>query len=196
MSVAIAIERWIVCATGWHQEGRLSGIDKIQNELHIKSFQQGYENTRVLLVSWKDSMKHLAQRMWEHRPVDHQPRIVLIGYSYGGYTINQLAKILTKMGWRVELEFLIDAVWRWLSKLPSFLSLLGGWMITAPDEVDDLYWWHQKMNKPMGHDVRWKHKHSLRWHEQELPIMHDRIDDDPDIKKRILQLVFPEGKAA
>lgn len=190
------VDLWVVCIAGWREEGKPSGIENIQDAIHRKCH---CDTTRVLLKSWRDNMPDLASRMW-HRskyrfsrsPAD-QPRIVIIGYSYGGWTACILANELKKRKWKVENLLLIDPVWRPISWLPSPSSLWGNWTIDVPNNVNAVNEWHQKINKPSGHKVITSSR-TLHY-EQTLMLKHGQIDDDPQIFNKALAVSCPEINA-
>lgn len=185
------INRWIICFTGWHQEGRLSGLEKIEDAIHR---QCNGDDTRVLLKSWKDSPADLASRIWNRCPEGHQPAIVVIGYSYGGYTAVLLARELDKRGLKVEMMLLIDPVWRPFTWIPSVLSMLGWWTIDVPSNVRSLHAWHQNVDLPSGHTLIVDHKTLCS--EDTLNVSHQHIDDAPVVFNRAMAVACPEKESS
>lgn len=183
-----AIERWIICIVGYRQEGKPSGIEKIQDSLHR---QCGGADTRVLLKSWRDNMVDLASRMWNRRPIDHQPRITIIGYSYGGLTAVKLVRELEKTKWEAEILLLIDPVWRFWDAMPSPSSLFSGWQIQLGDNVGTLWWWHQAVDRPRGHRVNCD-ENKILVHEKTMLLPHHEIDDSPEIFDIAMHISCPE----
>lgn len=184
------VDRWVICFTGFLQAGRISGVETIQDAIHR---QCNCDGTRVLLKSWQDSVKDLSGRMWNRRPKDGQPEIVVIGYSYGGWTAVLMTRVLKKLGWNVKTLLLIDPVRRPISWLPSPSSMLSFWKIAVPDNVGIVYEWYQKINKPRGHKVRvcYGTKHVRR----RLPVNHQNIDDHPTVFKKALAVACPGMEA-
>ena len=178
------VEHWIVVFSGFLEEGHLSGMECMHDALRL---QCSTDDRIVLLKSWKDNVGHIAERMFNRRPVDHQPRITIAGFSYGGMSATLLAKELAKYQWSVELMFLIDAVYRWGDSTPSFLSMLKFWKIKVPENVKVLYSWRQSVTKPSGHELK-VNKQKTQWIEQTLAIPHRKIDEVSAIHERALQL--------
>ncbi len=186
-----AIDRWVICFSGFLQGGRVSGIEKIEDAIHRQCHG---DTTRVLLKSWKDSPADLASRIWNRCPEGGHPAIVLIGYSYGGYTAVLLARELNERGFEVETMLLIDPVFRFLGRFPSLFSLADWWTIEVPSNVRNLFDWSQKINKPSGHKIVESIK-TTRNHET-LMVKHQHIDDSPIVFKRAMLVACPEVKAA
>ncbi len=190
------VDRWIICITGYPEVSPPSGIVNIQAAIHHKSH---CDTARVMYKSWRDNMSDLASRMWHrskcrfsHSPAD-QPRVVICGYSYGGWTAVLLANELKKRNWCVENLLLIDPVWRPISWLPSPSSLLTDWTIDTPNTVDVIHEWYQKMNRPRGHKVV---SASRTVHYKKILMQkHGDIDDDPMIYDKALEVACPEVTA-
>jgi len=136
---------------GYRQkEGEITGLEILQDELH----QQCENNdSRVLLRAWNDDPSTIAERIWSRRPEEEQPYIVLIGYSYGGYSSVLIARELKKRGIDVSVLILCDAVWRPYWWLPSLLSYLQCWKIKIPENVKRVYAFFQRTNYPRGHQL-------------------------------------------
>jgi pimeloyl-ACP methyl ester carboxylesterase len=188
----LPVERWIVCVGGFGQDepGR-HGIDEIQDAVFRRCT---CESTRVPRMSWRDSPASIAKRIWNRRPDDHPPRVVLIGFSYGGWTAILIARELESLGLDVEVMLLIDAVWRPLAWLPSLTSLLRRWKIRVPENVRCVYSWRQQAGAPFGHEVMCG---ALTLHTAHtLTAPHQQIDDHPEVFAKALEVACPERKAA
>jgi len=188
----LPVERWIVCVGGLGQDepGR-HGIDEIQDAV----FRQcTCEFTRVPRMSWRDSPKAIARRIFNRRPVGHQPRVVLIGFSYGGWTAVLIARELEGLNVPVETLLLIDAVWRPLAWLPSLTSLMRRWKIDLPANVGACYAWRQKRSTPCGHDIDPGRVRQFTEHTLNVP--HDEIDEHPEVWAKALAVACPEKKVA
>jgi len=186
------IERWIIVFTGFLQEGRLSGLEKIEHAIHQ---QCNCDSTRVILKSWQDSPGAVASRIWNRQPEGHPPAIVIIGFSYGGFTAVLLARELGKRGLKIETMLLIDPVWRWLAELPSVLSLGSWWEINVPKTVRTLFAWFQKVDRPRGHRLIVDENHTL-YFPKTLKRTHNQMDDAEEVYKKALLVACPERKTA
>ena len=166
-------------------------MEMLQDALRLKC---SSDDRIVLLKSWKDSMPHIAERMYNRRPVDHQPRITILGYSYGAMSATLLAAELKKYKWSVELMFLLDGVYRWRDSAPSILSMFRFWSIDVPDNVKVLYSWRQSVSKPSGHKLN-VNKDKTSWISQTLAVPHRKMDEVEAIHDRALELACPEKAA-
>ncbi len=186
------VERWIVCITGFMQpEGRVTGVESLQDELHRLCL---CRSTRVILKSWRDSAYHVAERIWNRRPQNKQLHVVLIGYSWGGYTAVKLAWELRKRGLEVESLILSDAVWR--SKTPIFypLSMVNYFPIHIPDNVHTLYTWRQVSNRPRGAEIKLQDKDVTKWITNRVhdDIDHQYMDDDDEFLRIAKEVACPK----
>ena len=189
--MAAPIERWIICVSGFMSNvGGLTGIEKLHDQLHA---QCSCKTTRVVILNWTDDPAAIAERIFNRRPVGHPPVIIMIGHSYGGYTVNEIAKELNYRGLRVAYLLMLDAVWRRFRRLPSALSLLKCWTIKIPDNVNYVYAWFQKENRPSGHklilpaEVK---KHG-RYQFITAKVRHAYVDDLVDVHQTALTLACP-----
>jgi len=177
------IERWIICIAGFREEGHLSGTEVLHDALRL---QHSSDDTIVLLKSWKDSMPHIAERIYNRRPVGHPPRLIIVGYSYGGYSASLLGVIFQKYKWDVEYMALIDPVARFFPRIPSSLSLLDFWKIKITDNVNVLDSWHQEITNPHGHKLK-VNREKTDWLPQTLTVPHRNMDDVEAIYDRVLR---------
>jgi len=172
------VTRWIVCIAGWQQnEGQTTGLEELQDRLHRRCSNR---STRVVLRAWNDSPSHIAERIFRRRPNDGQPAVVIIGYSYGGYSAVLLARQLQRRGIEVETMLLCDAVWRPSRWCPSVLSLLPWWTLRVPGNVRRLYSWRQKTNKPSGHAIALEDTSTLWSTRSVVGTTHRYMDENPE----------------
>ena len=191
--MALPVERWIVCVTGLRQsEGQLTGLERLQDAIHRRC---SNDETRVLLRDWRDSPDAIAQRIWLRRPVDRQPVVILVGYSYGGTTANEIARELDARGIEVTTMLLIDPIWRPFRYWPSLLSVFSCWSLSVPPNVRQLYSWRQKRSRPRGHAlvVDGARTHHIA---HTLNVEHGYMDDHPDVQLTTLRTACPSSEAA
>lgn len=180
------IDEWIVSVTGFGQrEGHLTGLEILHTLIRKKC--SGVESI-ALLKSWNDNTNDVAERIWRMRRIGGTPRVVLIGFSYGGYTAVLIAKELQKRGIKVSHLFLVDAVWRYSRYFPSFVSLLPFWRIHIPTNVKKVINWRQYVSKPKGHKIVVDPDHTEH-EEHTLDVIHSYCDDHPDVYQRVLEFV-------
>lgn len=146
-----AINAWAILIAGFTQrEGQATPIEK----LHRKTSKTlSGPDSVVVLRSWRDSTYDLAQRISNWRNGE-PPKIVVIGYSYGGYSAVRLCRELQHLHLPVDRLYLIDPVARWLSKFPSIFSMFNILPITVPANVRNTKVWRQTSNYPRGARVR------------------------------------------
>lgn len=145
-----AIHTWIVFVTGFMQrEGGATPFEKLHRR--VTQICSG-PSTIVALRSWRDSVKDFAQRISNWRN-GKPPRVVVIGYSYGGWSANQLCKRLQGFDIAVDDLLLVDPVGRWFGSLPSACSMLNVIPLVVPENVRRLYSWQQTFDYPRGANI-------------------------------------------
>lgn len=128
------------------------------------------------------------------RPNNEQPKVVLIGYSYGGRTVVQIAEQLKKRGIEVETMILCDAVYRPFNSFPSFTSMLPLWTLNIPNNVKKVYSFLQRTNKPQGHTVKIDDKRKTTHNTRLIEgVTHQYMDDLPEFRDLCLAHGCPKG---
>ena len=171
------IKRWVVCWTGFGQgEHRMTGVEMLQDDLHV---QCSCPHTRVILKSWHDSPSSIAARIKNRCGEDLDPAIVIIGYSWGGYSAVLMARELRRRGLTVDNLLLADAVWRSRFFIGYPLSLLDKFAIMIPSNVKQVHTWRQTSNTPRGAKIIIEDPSKTDWVTNEvLPhIDHQYVDD-------------------
>jgi pimeloyl-ACP methyl ester carboxylesterase len=188
-----AITEWFGFVTGFQQrEGGATPFEKLHRRVQKHA---GGPNTVVVIRSWRDSAKDFAQRIHNWRN-GHAPRIVLAGFSYGGYSAVEICRELQKFHIAVDHLFLIDPVARWLYRWPSIFSMLNILPITIPANVRRATVWRQTRNRPRGANVRVESKPgeyqdnvNRGTHLVIDPafkfVTHENMDDQWDVNQRI-----------
>lgn len=140
---------WHVVISGFLQdEGQPTGMVELWRRLRKLT---GAE-TCVELRNWNDNWRQFAELIWRMRPYHGKPDVRVYAYSWGaGWGAMQLARQLKRRGINVRVMVLSDPVYRspWL--LLRWLSLGSLAFIVVPDNVQEVLWFRQKVNRPKGH---------------------------------------------
>lgn len=146
-----AINCWVNFFTGFTQgEGNPTPIEKIHRRVSQRLVAP---DVVVTLNTWRDSVRDRAKRIQRWRN-GKPPRIVVVGYSYGGWSANQLCWELQKFDLEVEALMLCDPVGRIFGHLPSIFSMLDVIPLTVPANVRSLWTWRQVYDRPRGAKIR------------------------------------------
>lgn len=160
-------------------EGQAQGIERLHDRLH-RSYSD--DTCRVILRSWNDPIAPLVERIKVWSPTFGAPEIVLLGHSYGGYSCVLTARLLEQAGLKVAYLALIDAVWRWPTRM-TVLSLLPYPKIKIPLSVGRLVAWRQDVSYPRGHEL--VIPPGVSYEIIPAHVEHVLIDSDPQILDRI-----------
>jgi thioesterase domain-containing protein len=162
---------WTECFTGYMQtEGRVTGVVELYHDIRQAC---NCPESVLHLRSWRDDAWQVAEHIWRMRP----RRIVLIGYSYGGYTATLVARELNARGVVVDALLLCDAVWRTRASIASPLSLFSRWTIDVPPNVRRLWSWRQMNNLPAGHQLKIAASTEIMHGEMVPNVRHQYMDD-------------------
>lgn len=188
-----AVNRWIVCVTGFMQpESRLTGVEILQDNLRRRC---QAADAIVALKAWADSPWHIAERIWNRRPRNGNPHVVLIGYSWGGYTAVKIARELQKRGIEVEALLLCDAVWRSRTIFFRWLSMLNCWTIRIPANVRKAFVWRQANNRPCGSRIKVEDRRTLVDEHVVQDRTHQYMDDDPEFHAAAYMVACPHARS-
>lgn len=126
--------------------GRFNGVLRIWGE----AYEQNASPHHVLsLDEWHVDIDHKAEAIWRLQP----ERVLIAGYSWGGWTAVRLAAELEVRQVKTDVLLLSDAVYRPNLKIAYPLSLYKGWKIEIPVSVSVLRAWRQSYNRPAGHEL-------------------------------------------
>jgi pimeloyl-ACP methyl ester carboxylesterase len=146
-----AINSWTCFFSGFTQgEGTPTPLEKIHRRV---SQRLAAPDCVVTLNTWRDSVRDRAKRIQRWRN-GKPPRIVVVGYSYGGWSANNLCRELQKFDLEVEALLLCDPVGRIFGHLPSVFSMLNIIPLTVPANVRNLWTWRQVYDRPRGAAIR------------------------------------------
>jgi pimeloyl-ACP methyl ester carboxylesterase len=173
------IRAWHVVISGFLQdEGEPTGMVSLWRRLRKLSDAESC----VELRNWNDNWRQFAELIWRMRPQNQEPEVRVYAYSFGaGWGAMQLARQLRRRGIKVRVMVLSDPVFRspWL--VLRWLSLVSYAFIVVPDNVLDVIWFRQKVNRPAGHhlvarDPRRTRINQSTWAE----VAHQYMDDLPE----------------
>ena len=147
----LPIKRFIIVIPGFLQKrGTPNGMVALWRKLHHA---YAGADTVVSLHLWNSNWRDVAEWIWRLRPDKGQPDIVLVGYSWGGYSAVLLARQLKKRGILVRVMILSDPVYRhpyWLGQWRAFVRFAE---IRLPSNVGLLKSFRQVESLPCGHAI-------------------------------------------
>ena len=147
------------------------------------------ESTCVELRPWTTDVWELAELIWRLRPPSGPVRIVLVGYSWGGYTAVMLARELGRRGIEVDAMVLSDAVYRHRYWLGQWRAVVPWTEILVPPKVRQVYWLRQRETCPRGHDVVPVDRHLTTVHPAVwLDMGHRYADDAPEFHRLAMEV--------
>jgi hypothetical protein len=149
-----------VCISGWRQDyGNTSGMLNLSQKL-IENCHFCNGHSRVWLFAWNNDWRMTAEHFWlVKQRYECEVRVGVYGYSWGGgWGAIKIAKELKKVGVRVRSMVLCDPVYRhpnpllrWTALLKRQRMFFGSPIIHIPDNVDQVYSFHQTISRPQGH---------------------------------------------
>lgn len=172
-----------ILVSGYTQSrGTYHGILRLREELVAAGFNDG-TTKRVWYVTWKTNWKRLARDLATVCTVHGlKPKVLVAGYSYGGWGALRLAKALEPLGVDVDVMVLSDPVgrpWWWPRPLPAITSLLSrywAWKLRVAPNVHLLHSYYQQTNRPQGHLLKATNGTKMT-PPVKLPKPHERMDD-------------------
>ena len=183
---------FIFLVSGFSQDrGAYHGILKLREELYSQGFGSGSAN-RIIYLDWRAKFDLVAQELsiiCNHH--GYRPRVLVAGYSYGGWGALELCREFQPRGIDVESLNLSDPVGRprwWPRPLPAATSLLSrDWApkLFVPGNVQVVHSFFQRRDRPQGHKLRTTNG-TRELSPVELDRTHKRMDDAPEFHKRVL----------
>lgn len=146
------IQRWIFLISGFTENrAHPCGIESLW--MTVRDYASAV--TSVQLHSWNDPLGEMAP--FVKRCSIPDPRILIIGYSWGGDAAVDFCSDLKNVGLGVDQLVLGDAVFRsnWAGKRfnkARLRSLLPFAKLRIPANVRKVTWCYQRNNKPAGHE--------------------------------------------
>ena len=191
---------FVICISGFTQHrGYAHGILKLREKLISAGHSEGL-NHRVWYMPWYTDFEHVVDDiLFSTTNIGKIPKVLIAGYSYGGWGSLQLARILERHGIDVDTMILSDPVGRPLSflrsvpilnRLPAPLSLLGrDWApsLKVPASVKEVYEFHQqeKWHRPQGHRLI-PTNGTLMHPPVTVSKRHQQMDDLPGFHQQVL----------
>lgn len=178
-----SILAWDIVISGFLQsEGTDNGMVRLWRELRKHASPHRCVELRAWNDNWRDLAKLIAST-WNTMG-GKTPVVRIYGYSWGGYSATILARELAKRGVPVRAMVLSDAVyrhWYWLGNWRAFAP----WKtIRIPSNVEQVFWFRQSRDLPMGHKVRARDPRATTVHPVNSPtrtlsryIGHTQMDD-------------------
>ena len=184
------VNEWYLFISGFLQhKGKPNGITQLWHDVR---HQQSGPRTVVETEVWNMDAGKYAEIVWRFIDRDNS-RIVITGYSWGGYTALKLCRALKDRGIIVDELILVDAVFRfplWIGRFTAFMPFIP---IKVPSNVAKITWFTQKQNLPRGHKVKTAATNTELEPEQILEVNHQYIDDHPKVRESVLEIIGNEG---
>lgn len=149
------------------------------------------ETSHVMLLEWKDDWRWAA--IFIDRYVVNSPVAVKIyAYSWGaGYGAMKLARELNKRNIPVRAMVLSDPVYRSTFFIFRWLAMLtfGFIRIKVPPNVQEVWWFYQKQNRPRAHQlVRTKYRSTKIHAGVEIHTKHQGMDEARLYREKCLEV--------
>ena len=181
---SLPINKWIYVIPGFLQNrGGDNGMVSLWKSLHM--MYSDY-STRVELARWNSDWRAHAECINRMCGTDYA-KVVIAGYSWGGYSATLLAKQLAKHGQKVKQMVLCDAVYRHKYWLGNWRALWPCSKITIPANVEEVTWFKQQQNYPRGHKLKPESDTTKINSPRELKYKHQKCDDSYLFHKEVFK---------
>jgi thioesterase domain-containing protein len=180
-----AIHNWHILYSGFRQHAGLqTGMSRLWYEIRADL---ASPDTCVELRPWDEEYANMAEfvKLCQN---ETPPRIVLYGYSWGGFTATLLAKELQRRSLDVDHLVLCDAVYRHWYMLGWWRAFAVWKKIKIPANVRRVTWFRQQQSWPRGHALVAEDKATLIDPVRMLHADHVWMDDDPEFRKIAKQI--------
>lgn len=148
----LTIDEWVIVVMGFLQkQGPVNGMVQIWRR--ITEALRCRPKTQVEIRGWDCDPDDIAELILKLRPHGKDPRIVIAGFSYGGWTAKLITDALAKRGLKVERVITIDAVYRYWCRVGFWRSLLPWKKIPFGETVKRITQFRQRQSIPMGHKI-------------------------------------------
>lgn len=147
------ISDWVILEMGFLQkQGRMNGMVKLFLKV-LATLQRDYPQARVEIHPWGVEPDDRAEFILQAKKRNTKLRIVIIGFSYGGYTAKLIADRLKDRGIEVDLVIMLDAVYRHWYALGWWRAFWPWSTIRICDSVRRVIQYRQKNSLPRGHRI-------------------------------------------
>ena len=181
---SLPINKWIYVIPGFLQDrGGDNGMVSLWKSLHM--MYSDY-STRVELAHWNSDWRAHAECINRMCCTDYA-KVVIAGYSWGGYSSTLLAKELAKHGQKVKQMVLCDAVYRHKYWLGNWRALWPYSKIKIPKNVEEVTWFKQERNYPRGHKLKPESDITKINSPIELKYKHQKCDDSYVFHKEVFK---------
>jgi hypothetical protein len=183
------INAWHVCISGFTQHhGRMSGLMRLWLLL---SAAIASRSVRVELRPWREDWPRFAEWLWLtwQEQGGPPPTICVYAYSYGaGWGFLRLADELGKRGMEIHRAVLCDPVYRHGYLWGAWRAFWPFSRICVPASVREVWWFYQRRNLPMGHQVVAANRARTLVHAgQEIVATHQYVDDSESFREQCLE---------
>ncbi len=181
---SLPIYKWIYVIPGFLQNrGDDNGMVSLWKSLHV--MYSSY-STRVELAHWNSDWRAHAECI-NRMSDDQRAKVVIVGYSWGGYSATLLARELSKHGRKVQQMVLCDAVYRHRYWLGNWRAMCPLSKIKIPANVEEVTWFKQKQNYPRGHKLKPESDTTKIHSPQELKKTHQKMDESYLFHKEVFK---------
>ena len=171
---SLPIYKWIYVIPGFLQNrGGDNGMVSLWKSLHM--LYSDY-STRVELAHWNSDWRAHAECI-NRMCGGEYGKVVIAGYSWGGYSATLLAKELAKHGQKVKQMVLCDAVYRHKYWLGNWRAMCPLSKIKIPANVEEVTWFRQQQNYPRGHKLKPESDTTKINSPMELKYKHSKMDE-------------------
>lgn len=182
---------WVILISGFLQDrSRPNGIVRLWQRLFHRADQNLHIESPWV---WNERWAERAEMLWlAEQELGRPLKIIVAGYSYGaGWGAMQLAKQLRKRGMGVYWAVLSDPVYRCSWLIGRWLAMTVFGVIGVPDNVANVSWFRQRMNRPQAHDLLPMDEQVTHIREpKELKRTHQYMDDAPEFHAEVERVVM------
>lgn len=183
----LVVASWIFCMSGFLQhKGRPNGITRLWRKLYAEF---AGPDCVVDHHPWNFDPGRIAEFVWRYSDNQALPKVLIVGYSWGGSSAVKLAEQLQLRGIDVAEMILVDAVYRhkyWCGQWRAFWP----WSrILIPSNVLHVSWFRQDVSLPRGHRVIARNPDRTKIEEPvQLYVSHQYVDEHALVEKLTMQL--------
>jgi len=188
-----------VCISGFRQrQGHWNGALTIRESLICNGHSLGIQS-RVEYYTWDtpwcDVAEYAAALQRKYREDDNLV-VLVYAYSWGaGWGAMRLAKKLGARGINIRVMVLCEPIYRhpnplmrWRAMSTVDLPFLPQPTIRAPDNVDEIWWFVQRQNRPSGHRILAQSSETVIHEPVELHAEHQHMHQQKEWHDKCLEV--------